>query len=424
MNTLTKTTPVVATREPRSPPRLPLRRIRARIAERAEQLARLTGLPVAEALVSQVLPLADACRFLEREADRVLAPQRLPASGRPFWLRDVEIELRRDPFGTVLVIAPGNNHLFLPAVHTLQALVAGNDVLWKPAPGGQPAAEAFARIVETDRLRVLDETIATADLGADLVVFTGSAETGENVLAQLAPTITPAILELSGDDAVFVRADADLDLVVKAIRFGTQLGKGAVCMRPRRVFAHESLAGELRRRLFAPHPDALPIEWGEEISHAIPAPRLRGEGQGEGLSVIPVRDDDEALRLAAQSPFALGASVFGREPGATELARRVRAGAVTVNDMIVPTADPRFPFGGRGRSGFGVTRGAAGLLAMTQLKAIAVRRGKARPHLNPAGANDAELFAAYLRAAHGKGWRARGRAVWNFMQAATRRSRT
>ena len=63
------------------------------------------------------------------------------------------------------------------------------------------------------------------------------------------------------------------------------------------------------------------------------------------------------------------------------MARRVRAGSVCVNDLIVPTADPRLPFGGRGRSGFGVTRGAEGLLEMTVPKAISVRTGSFRPHL-------------------------------------------
>jgi len=372
---------------------LQLRRVRQLVAERAEELARLTGLPVAEALVSQVLPLADACRFLESEADRILAPHRLPAAGRPFWLRDVEIEVRREPFGTVLVIAPSNNHLFLPGVQVLQALAAGNSVLWKPGRGGQSAADAFAEIVDADRLRVLDETVETADLGADLVIFTGSAETGEKVMTQLAENVTPCVAELSGHDAVFVRADADVDLVVRAISFGGRLGGGAVCMRPRRVFVHESVAEQLQARV-------------------------------SGLEIVAVRDDDEALRLAAENPYALGASVFGREPGATEFARRVRAGAVTVNDIIVPTADPRFPFGGRGRSGYGVTRGAEGLLAMTQVKAIAVRRGKSRPHLDPAGRNDAELFGAYIRAAHGGSWTARGRAVVNFFQAAMRRNKS
>ena len=57
-----------------------------------------------------------------------------------------------------------------------------------------------------------------------------------------------------------------------------------------------------------------------------------------------------------------------------------------MNDVIVPTADPRLPFGGRKHSGFGVTRGAEGLLEMTVLKCVTVRRGRFRPHLDPADA--------------------------------------
>ena len=80
--------------------------------------------------------------------------------------------------------------------------------------------------------------------------------------------------------------------------------------------------------------------------------------------------------------------------------------------MIVPTADPRLPFGGRGRSGYGVTRGADGLLEMTRPKAIVVRRGSFRPHLDPPHPLDGDLFRHYLAAAHGGslGQRLRGAA--------------
>jgi hypothetical protein len=74
---------------------------------------------------------------------------------------------------------------------------------------------------------------------------------------------------------------------------------------------------------------------------------------------------------------------------------------VVVNDVIVPTADPRLPFGGRGHSGFGVTRGAAGLLELTHLKAVAVRHGHWRPHYEPPRPQDEGLFRDYLVAAHG-----------------------
>ena len=77
---------------------------------------------------------------------RVLAPRRCGKRGRPFWLQGVSFEVQRQPFGVVLVIGPGNYPLFLPAVHSLHALVAGNAVLLKPAPGTREVALAFAHL--------------------------------------------------------------------------------------------------------------------------------------------------------------------------------------------------------------------------------------------------------------------------------------
>jgi hypothetical protein len=85
----------------------------------------------------------------------------------------------------------------------------------------------------------------------------------------------------------------------------------------------------------------------------------------------------------------------------------VRAGAVVVNDVIVPTADPRFPFSGRGRSGFGATRGAEGLLEMTQVKGLAVRSGGSYRHLDELRPGDEDAIAGYVRAAHGGSLRER-----------------
>jgi hypothetical protein len=92
---------------------------------------------------------------------------------------------------------------------------------------------------------------------------------------------------------------------------------------------------------------------------------------------------------------------------ALELAGFIRAGVVVVNDMIVPTADPRLPFGGRGMSGYGATRGAEGLLDLTAIKAVAVRKGKFRPHLDERHPGDGELFRAFLAASHGGSLRER-----------------
>jgi len=382
--------------------------IRHGIAANAAGLARAAGggagRPEAEVLSSEVVPLADACRFLEREAPRLLATRLLGSHGQPAWLSGVEAEVRREPLGLVLVIAPSNYRLFLPGVQTLQALAAGNAVLWKPGRGGSAAAAAFAAVaagagLPAGVLSILPEDPEAARraiaAGVDKVLLTGSAATGRAVLAELAQRLVPATMELSGCDALFVLPGADLDRIARAVRFGLTLNGGATCIAPRRVFVPRALARELEERIGVP-----------------PGP----------LMITPVSDLDEALDAAALLPYALGASIFGPEEAAVALAARVRAGVVVINDLIVPTADPRLPFGGRGESGFGVTRGAEGLLELTVTKVVAVRRGRRLFHLEAPHPGDAELFRAYLNLTHAGGLKARLRGAVDLARALTRRS--
>src|ERR1700761_9590335 len=127
-----------------------VRRCRRLIADRAASLgtalAAVRNRPIAEKLVSEILPLTDACKFLENESSKILAPQKFGRKGRPAWLFGCEFEIHRQPFGIVLVIGPSNYPLFLPAVHALQALVAGNAVLIKPAPGTSSVSATFVRL--------------------------------------------------------------------------------------------------------------------------------------------------------------------------------------------------------------------------------------------------------------------------------------
>ncbi|MDQ3622896.1 MAG: aldehyde dehydrogenase family protein [Verrucomicrobiota bacterium] len=367
-----------------------IRELRHQIAENAELLANAAGAvsdrPLAEKLVSEVLPLADACRWLERRAARLLAPRRCGKRGRPFWMQGISFEVQRQPFGVVLVIGPGNYPLFLPAVHSLHALVAGNAVILKPAPGTRDVALAFAQLARDAGLNpalltILAESVETARHaiaeGVDKVIFTGSSGNGRSVLARLAETNTPSVMELSGEDAVLVLADADLDLVVRALRFGTRLNAGETCIAPRRLVLVQSIADDLLARLSAARLPRLPVE--------------------------RVRDDDDAVQSTNTAAFALGASIFSRDLGkARALAARIETGFVLINDLIVPTADPRMPFGGVKASGFGTTRGDEGLLEMTFPHVVGVRRGRRHPHFDEPGVADAHLFTAYLRAAHGR----------------------
>lgn len=449
-----------------------VRHFRQSVAARAETFARAAAAgrnrPTSEALSAEVLPLLEACRFLEREAKTTLAPRRPGRAGRPLWLAGTVAEIHREPLGLILVIGPGNYPLLLPGVQILQALIAGNAAVLKPGAGGAAAAGSLheglvAAGLDPALCVVLDESPISAraaiSAGVDKVVLTGSAGTGRQVLAGLADRLTPAVMELSGVDAAVVRADADLDLAARAIAFGLRLNGGATCIAPRRLVVPAASVAEFTRRLQAALACAQPVEltasclgdFGARLTAsldrdtrlvcgeiardghfrgpvvcAVPAQSslLRQVWFGPVALLVAAQDDAEAVRLANDSPCALGASVFSRdESAARQLAARLNAGVVTINDLIVPTADPRLPFGGRGHSGFGVTRGREGLLEMTAPKVISVRRGAWRPHYAPARDGDAALFAAFARLTHGRGLARRWQALRDLVSVALRRRR-
>lgn len=446
-----------------------LRRFRGLLAMDAESLCRSVSLPnraPKDTIVAEILPLADACRFLERNAARILRPRREANRNRPWWLGGLGVEIHREPRGVVLIVGPRNYPLFLPGVQALQALAAGNAVLWKPAPGGSQVALRCAQLFEEaglprGLLHILPEAPEAARSAirhtVDLVVLTGSAETGRLVMYQAADTLTPAVMELSGCDAVFVREDADVHLVVQALMFGLRFNGSATCIAPRRVFVSRRLYSEVCRGL-ADAASTLPsvlvdaqirsrvvglaraalaggaallygsldVENGPGMAPLILADArpemeiLQSDIFAPVLGLVPVDNDDEAVASADVCPYALGAAVFGERRGAETLARRLNVGCVIINDLIVPTADPRVPFAPRRRSGFGITRGAEGLLEMTVVKCIATRKRGPRRHLEPAGPQDLRIVRSLLEMAHGptlgRRIRAAARFAWSILQ--------
>jgi acyl-CoA reductase-like NAD-dependent aldehyde dehydrogenase len=304
----------------------------------------------AETLSAEVLPLADACRFLTQEAALVLAKRRLGRRRRPVWLGGSSVEVARVPWGVVAVIAPANYPLFIPGVQTLQALVAGNAVVLKPGHGGHAAAALLAALLDEcglphGLLAVLDESDTSgSDLlrtDVDKVVLTGSLGTGRDVMATLAATMTPAAMELSGCDAVFVQEDADIDLAARALRFGLELNGGFTCIAPRRVFVARSVARALESALAVAlasrptievAPAAVPdvnrfatdaLERGARlVSGELPVEGrmrplvvanattdmqiMRADVAAPMLAIVAVDSDDQALALADACDYALG----------------------------------------------------------------------------------------------------------------------
>jgi len=456
---------------------LPRERMRAvaavsgEIAARQAQLVAVNPRPnatPAEFIASELLPLADACRYTSRIAKRALAPTTHAMRNGAWWMGRIGVRVRRQPWGTVLILAPSNYPLFLPGVQMIQALAAGNAVLVKPAPGCMAILEEFSHCLAAagipgDLVQIVEAEIeagqAAIALGVNKVFLTGSVATGRAVSQQLSQVLVPSVMELSGCDAVFITDRADLKRVVRCLAYALQLNGGATCIAPRRVFATphqiDQLCEQLINELNTPalRRFVVPAEVQRKIYTAIQAALAAGaqlvSGQsssmleslveepamtpwilrnvtpqmaiaqddffGPVLSLIGVPDMQAALAADRQCPYALGASVFGPSNVAEHWSQQIQAGCVVINDLIVPTADPRVAFGGWAQSGWGVTRGWDGLLEMTRPQTLCTRYGGWLPHLNRQQSGNAQVMSALLQLIHGGSLTIRLRAIKNIM---------
>ncbi len=364
-----------------------------------------------EVISTEVLPAADAARYLEKFAARILKPRR--AGGRPLWLMGCRDVVHRRPWGVVGVIGTWNYPLFLNAVTVLPALVAGNAVLWKPSEVAPRFAVVFAELVRDagfppacfavlPATREAGPLLAEADV--DFVHFTGSEPVGRHLAKRLGERLIPSTLELSGCDAVIVMADANLELAARAAWYSATTNQGRTCMAARRVFVQRG-AWEKFVELVSRETKAI-ADTGLILNPPPDHPSRRESTFTPRLAVLPFDTLDEALALTAESPFRLTAAVFTRDTAAAEeLATRLGVGAVMVNDTIAPAGHPGTPFGGRGASGWGSTQGDEGLLGMTTPQVVSVRGGTFRPHIDAAlDANPAvaDITGGMLVMAHGR----------------------
>ena len=430
------------------------------MAEAADDLANclavLPGRTRPDSLAAEVLPLLEACRFLEQEAEKILSARTPGRRGLPFWLAGVHSRVERVALGKILVIGPANYPLLLPGVQTLQALAAGNQVVWKPGRGGEPVARMFANILDRaglpeGLLRVTDEVVeaVAAELGAaaDKVVFTGSSDAGKAVARLAAERAIPMVAELSGCDAVIALASADHKRLVAALTFGMRLNGSATCMAPRRLFLVGAGFDGMLQALAESFACVPRVELEPATKRKLDEYLCDARGQGASvvgepdgallvldakaemriaqadlfapvLTVIRVPDHQALSEAYTACDYALTVAVFGDEGEALKVGRTLSAGTLMINDLIVPTADPRVPFGGRKASGYGVTRGAEGLLEMTAIRTVLVRRGKSLRHFEPTGPAHGDLFAGVIGWQHKAGWRARLQGLKTMVRAA------
>ncbi len=411
-----------------------------------------------ETLSAELLPLVAAAKWLSKNATSTLKPRRLSRFGAPLWIGNTGSRVERVPFGVVLILGTWNYPWFLVGVQVLQALVAGNAVVIKPAVGCERLSELMRGLlieagVPSELVQVVDASNETAQAliteGIDKLVMTGSSRGGRAVLHSLAEKLTPSVMELSGCDAMFLLPDFDIRRVVDCLVFSLRMNGGATCLAPRRVFVPSDRVADLEERLKSSIGEIPPttinpstrqlvsdllkqheVRCLEAMKEHDSKPQSAFEKWESGrvlilcditpdfplakadifaplVMLMPYKCIDAAVLENAACPYALTASVFGSEAEAQVLSQRIKAGVIVINDVIVPTADPRLPFGGVGESGFGVTRGPEGLLEMTFPKVVAARRGNRLLHLEPPREEDERILEGLLQFLYCGNWKAR-----------------
>ncbi|MEE9607829.1 MAG: aldehyde dehydrogenase family protein [Myxococcota bacterium] len=411
-----------------------LERALAVLIERQDEfidvIVRESGKTRTEAIMMEIFAGCDALAFYAKRAGKILRPRRQRLHGLLALTKKLRLEYR--PLGVVGVISPWNGPFILALNPTVQALVAGNTAVVKPSEvtprSGQLVAELFRGAeLPAGVLSVLSgdgETgAALVEAGVDKIAFTGSVATGRKVAEACARQLIPCTLELGGKDPMLVCADADLDRAAGGAVAGAFLNTGQYCCGTERVYVVEEVADDFTARVVERTGrlrqgcdgefDVGAIFWPRQLEiveeHVRDAtakgakvlvggrrnPHLKGlyyqptvlsdvthdmtvmreETFGPVLPIMRVRDEEEALRLANETRYGLSANVWSRDGRkALDLARRIDAGSVCVNDMAMTYGLQEAPFGGLKQSGVGQVNGEVGLRGFCHAQPIAIDR--------------------------------------------------
>lgn len=409
-----------------------LRKARDFIAARADHLAEVisrdNGKTRTDAMVAEVLPAAMATSYYCRRAACFLADRRLwPAN---LLLANKAARIVRRPWGVVGVVSPWNYPFSIPFSEVVMALLAGNAVLLKVASQTQLVGRAIEECLAAaglppgvfTHLNLPGRLAGDALLGAgvDKLFFTGSVAVGKTLMAKAAETLTPVSLELGGNDAMLVCPDADLERAAGGAVWAGLQNCGQSCGGVERIYVHAEVYEEFLRRLgtkvralrvgydtdydvdlgamtterqmatVRAHLDDALAKGAQVYAQSgcpegpgnwLPATVLTGvdhgmevmrqETFGPVLGVMAVSGMERAVELANDSDLGLTASVWttDRKLG-QELARRIDAGVVMINDHLMSHGLAETPWGGFKESGIGRTHGAVGFEEMTQVQCV------------------------------------------------------
>jgi acyl-CoA reductase-like NAD-dependent aldehyde dehydrogenase len=441
------------------------RRAQKWVVDNSERIIRTivseTGKAWEEAQLAEVAYVAGAFGFWTKNARKFLAEEKV-RSASPFVMGR-KLTLRYAPVGVVGVIGPWNYPLTNSFGDAIPAMAAGNAVILKPSEVTPLSAmlmgEALRECGLPDGVYQVapgfGETGAALIDAVDFIMFTGSTATGKKVMERAGQTLTPVSLELGGKDPMIVCSDADIERAANAaVHYSMQNG-GQTCISTERVYVEEPIydqfidlvtekvralrqgapagAGsvDLGAVIHPPQSDIVDAHVKDavakgarllaggkrrdqnghyyeptvlaDVDHGMVC--MREETFGPTLPIMKVADSDEAVRLSNDNPYGLQASVWTKDlTKGEQLARRIEAGTVSVNDAQVNYGALELPMGGWKSSGLGSRHGADGIRKYTKKQALVVTRfaPKRELHMLPYSSRRTKLMERIIKRLYGR----------------------
>jgi acyl-CoA reductase-like NAD-dependent aldehyde dehydrogenase len=428
-----------------------------------------TGKTYEDAEFAEIAYAANAFGFWAKHAPSYLADERVKSA--QVMLKGKKLILRYRPLGLVGVIGPWNYPLTNSFGDCIPALAAGNSVILKPSEVTPLTSLLLAEGLRECGLPegVFQVATGRGPTGAalidhvDMIMFTGSTKTGRKVAQAAAERLIPCSLELGGKDPMIVLSDADLERAANVAVYYSMQNAGQTCISIERAYVEAPVYEEFVAKVtekaralrvgapqgpgsvdvgaitFAPQIETISSHVTEAVDkgarvlaggHPVSEPAHPGgrfyaptvlvdvdhsmkimteETFGPTLPIMKVSDAEEALRLANESPYGLGASVFTRDTERGEqIARRLEAGAANVNDALVNYTALELPMGGAKASGLGSRHAAGGIRKYCSQQAIVVTPRlalKREVHMFPYKARTTRMIARFFKLMYGRGRR-------------------
>ena len=342
-------------------------------------------------------------------------------SRRAGILKTRKVWVEYEALGVAGIISPWNYPLILSLSPMVEALLAGNAVVLKPSEHTPLTTELLKKVWDdaTKEPQLFQSVYGAGEVGnalvtsshTDVICFTGSTVVGRKIAEACAPLFKPVILELGGKDPLIILDDADIDRSVEAAIWGGLSNAGQTCISVERIFVQDTIYPQIVKKmsdgikgissgggnnlLGAISVDASLEKIKMHISEArkktgtiegmadsgwfipptlvinppLESQILKEETFGPVMTIHPFKTDEEAVRLANMTGYGLSASIFGRHrKRMSAIARQIKAGTVSFNDVLTHYGIADLPFGGMGLSGMGKVHGKEGLRAFCHQK--------------------------------------------------------